>query len=150
MKTIIGLGILSFLASLVFVAVLIGRSALHDNFDDTDLTYPLAGLTASWIIFLSCASFAMTLRAQKKAGLWPAERRMYSLSTAKMSIILYDLMEHGLLSVRELQNNPEFLALFSEYLAYKKNGGKDDALPGELLNLFREVAIDISAAGKEK
>lgn len=150
MKTIICFGVISFLASLAFAAVLIGRSALHDNFDGTDLIYPMAGLTASWIIFLSCASFAMIRRARKKVSLWPIEKRMHFLTTAKMTLVIYDIIDRGLLSVRELQNDPKFLALFHEYLAYKKSGGKDDALPEELLNLFREVATDISAAGKEK
>ena len=75
---------------------------------------------------------------------------MYSLTTAKMAIVLYDLIERGAMSVKELQNNPEFLAILYEYLDYKKNGGRDEVIPGELRALFRTVATDISVAGKEK
>ncbi|HEY4500583.1 MAG TPA: hypothetical protein VJH25_02195 [Candidatus Paceibacterota bacterium] len=150
MKTIIGLGVLSFLASLTFLAFLLGRTALMDNFYGTDLIYPIVGFIASWVVFLSCASFVMIRRARKKVNLWPAERRMYSLTTAKMAIVLYDLIERGAMSVKELQNNPEFLAILYEYLDYKKNGGRDEVIPGELRALFRTVATDISVAGKEK
>lgn len=150
MKTIIGLGVLSFLASLISLSVLLGRTTIFDRLDGTDLTYPMFGLTVSWIMFISCSGFVMIRRARKKVSLWPVERRMYSLVTTKMVFIIYDLLDREVISVRELQNNPEFLAILYEYLDYKKSGGRDNALPHELLTLFREVVTDISAIGKGK
>jgi len=136
MKTIIVSGILSSIACVWFLALLFSRTITYDNFDDTDLTYPMFGLTVSWMFFLSFIGFASISRARRKVNLWPIEKNMCVASTFRISKVLHELLDYGVVAPRMLIDSYELSILRKEYENYKKGGGLDSALPKELLFLL--------------